>query len=326
MNSPLLSVCLITYNHADYIRDAIEGVLMQQASFPWELIIADDCSTDGTRNIVEEYANRYPRLIRLILQKTNVGAARNWMDLITGVTSKYLAYCEGDDYWTDPRKLQKQVDFLEGNPDYGLCYTRARQFDAVKGEYESGCFGRPFQSRNEILLSNLIPSLTIVARTDLYHRYIDEVKPQTRDWGMGDYPGWLWFAFNSRIHCMADITGTYRVAANGASHTLNRGRRYQFNVSAFNVADYFARKHCTESEYERFLEKRYLWLYLVAVRGNIPSGWEYAKRLQRLKHLGWKARLAVLLFHQFGLGRVVSGASGIFSRDGYARNAAGGLR
>jgi glycosyltransferase involved in cell wall biosynthesis len=326
MNSPLLSVCLITYNHANYIRDAIEGVLMQQASFPWELIIADDFSTDGTREIVEEYGARHPGLIRLILQETNVGAARNWMDLITAVTSKYLAYCEGDDYWTDPRKLQKQVDFLEANQSNGLCYTAARQYNAIKGKYDRGSFGRAFRNRDEILLRNLIPSLTIVARTDLYHRYLNEVRPQTRDWEMGDYPGWLWFAFNSRIHCMEDITGTYRVAANGASHTLNRGKRFHFNVSAFRVADYFARKHCTEREYERFLEKRYLWLYLTALKGNIPGGREYATRLQSLRHLGWKARLSVLLFHQLGLSQVFSRVFGTMSRNGYARNAAKGLR
>ncbi len=122
MKTPLLSVCLITYNHEKFIRQAIDGVLMQKVDFEWELIIAEDCSTDSTRAIVLEYKEKYPDFIKLILQEKNVGAAKNWMDLITTPKSKYIAYFEGDDYWTDPLKLQKQVDFLEANPDYVLCF------------------------------------------------------------------------------------------------------------------------------------------------------------------------------------------------------------
>lgn len=122
MELPLLSVCLITYNHEKFIRQAIEGILMQKVDFDWELIIADDCSTDNTREIIREYKQKYPNFIKLIFQDKNVGAAKNWMDLISSPKSKYIAYLEGDDYWTDPLKLQKQVDFLESNPDYVLCF------------------------------------------------------------------------------------------------------------------------------------------------------------------------------------------------------------
>jgi glycosyltransferase involved in cell wall biosynthesis len=110
---PLLSVCLITYNHVNYIEQAIEGVLMQKTNFAFELIIADDYSTDGTRDIIKNYKKKYPDLIKLILQKKNVGAAQNWIDLLNNPKTKYIAYFEGDDYWTDPYKLQKQVDCLE---------------------------------------------------------------------------------------------------------------------------------------------------------------------------------------------------------------------
>ena len=122
---PLLSVCLITYNHVKYIEQAIEGVMLQQVNFPWELIIADDCSTDGTREIVLRYQKKYPEIIKLILQEKNTGPTQNFMDLITYPSSKYIAYFEGDDYWTDPLKLQKQVDFLEANEDYSICFHEA---------------------------------------------------------------------------------------------------------------------------------------------------------------------------------------------------------
>lgn len=131
MDAPLLSVCLITYNHATYIRQAIEGVLMQQINFSWELIIADDYSTDGTREIVFEYHEKYPELIKIIPRSENVGAAKNWIELISFSRAKYIAYFEGDDYWTDPSKLQKQVDFLESNPSYGICWTKATYHDIL---------------------------------------------------------------------------------------------------------------------------------------------------------------------------------------------------
>ena len=134
MDIPLLSVCLITYNHVNYIKQAIDGVLMQKVDFAWELIIADDFSTDGTREIVLEYKNKYPDLIKLILQEKNVGAAQNFIDLITAPKSKYIAYFEGDDYWTDPLKLQKQVDFLESHEEFILCFHNAlvKQEDSSK--------------------------------------------------------------------------------------------------------------------------------------------------------------------------------------------------
>ncbi len=125
MSIPLLSVCLITYNHVKYIREAIDGVLMQKVNFSWNLIIADDFSTDGTREILLEYKEKYPEFIKLILQEKNVGAAQNWLDLLNAPESKYIAYFEGDDYWTDPLKLQKQVDFLEANEGYTLCFHNA---------------------------------------------------------------------------------------------------------------------------------------------------------------------------------------------------------
>jgi glycosyltransferase involved in cell wall biosynthesis len=122
---PLLSVCLITYNHKPYIRQAIEGVLIQKVDFPIELIIADDFSTDGTRDILVEYQEKYPDFIRLVLQERNVGPTQNWTDLITAPKAKYIAYFEGDDYWTDEQKLKKQVSILETDHTISIVSARA---------------------------------------------------------------------------------------------------------------------------------------------------------------------------------------------------------
>ncbi|MBL4707151.1 MAG: glycosyltransferase [Flavobacteriales bacterium] len=122
MSKLLVSVCIITYNHEKYIEEALSGVLMQKVNFDLEIIIADDCSTDGTRQIISKYKEKYPSTIKLIFQEKNVGAAQNWHDLIISPTGKYVAYFEGDDVWTDVNKLQTQVDFLEKNEEYSLCF------------------------------------------------------------------------------------------------------------------------------------------------------------------------------------------------------------
>jgi glycosyltransferase involved in cell wall biosynthesis len=118
----LLSVCIITYNHVNYIQQAIEGVLQQKVNFKFEIIIADDFSTDGTKEIILDYKKKFPSLISLILQPKNVGPLKNWLDLIKKPNSKYIAYFEGDDYWTDCFKLQKQIDFLEKYNEFVMCY------------------------------------------------------------------------------------------------------------------------------------------------------------------------------------------------------------
>jgi len=117
-----VSVHMITYNHQDYVKDAIEGVLMQKTDFPVELMISDDCSTDNTREIIARYAAKYPKVIKPVFRERNLGSMRNFVDTFQYCTGTYIAMCEGDDYWTDPLKLQKQVDFLKRNPSCRLCF------------------------------------------------------------------------------------------------------------------------------------------------------------------------------------------------------------
>src|SRR5690554_6580680 len=123
---PLVSICCITYNHEKYIRDAIEGFLMQKTTFPVEILIHDDASTDKTAQIVKEYAENHSDLIITIFQTENQYSQgiKPWPNFVfPRARGKYIALCEGDDYWTDPLRLQKQVGFLEGNEEYGLIHT-----------------------------------------------------------------------------------------------------------------------------------------------------------------------------------------------------------
>lgn len=125
MDYPRLSVVCLAYNAAPYIRQALDGFLMQKTRFPFEVLIHDDASTDGTADIIREYAERFPDIVRPVFQRENQfskGVAASSAFLWPLIRGKYVAMCEGDDYWTDPLKLQKQVDWLDAHPDSSVCF------------------------------------------------------------------------------------------------------------------------------------------------------------------------------------------------------------
>lgn len=121
-----VSVITITFNQRKYIGKALESILSQKTNFEFELIVADDCSTDGTDKIIREYTEKYPNIVKPILRSKNIGAWNNFVDALSNADGEYIALCEGDDYWTDLNKLQRQVDFLDKHPDYTICFHPVR--------------------------------------------------------------------------------------------------------------------------------------------------------------------------------------------------------
>jgi glycosyltransferase involved in cell wall biosynthesis len=167
MNQSLVTACLITYNQVKYVRQSIEGMLMQQTDFPWGIIVADDCSTDGTQEILKEYQAKDPDKITLLLQPANKGAMLNWIDLVTMPKSRYITLCEGDDYWTDPFKLQKQVDFLEANPEYVACFHPVKVVDAdgkeLRSSKNSFVHNRDL-TQDELIMGRVMSTLSLCYR------------------------------------------------------------------------------------------------------------------------------------------------------------------
>jgi glycosyltransferase involved in cell wall biosynthesis len=125
-----VSVCCVAYNQEKLIVPAIESFLMQQTTFNFEILIGDDCSTDSTREVIAGYCSKYPDKIKLVSGKTNVGLVRNLSRVMKHAKGEYIALCDGDDYWTDPLKLQKQVDFLSQNLQYVVCCHYSKVVDA----------------------------------------------------------------------------------------------------------------------------------------------------------------------------------------------------
>ena len=144
----LVDVIVPTYNQERYIGATIESIVTQKTNFPFRLFIGDDCSKDNTRAIISEYAAKYPHIVFPIFHPRNLGAVGNGYVLLSSLRSKYAAVCDGDDYWTDPYKLQKQVDFLEANPEFTMCFTDVEIIDELGSDIE------------HLIPENIFPKLT----------------------------------------------------------------------------------------------------------------------------------------------------------------------
>lgn len=240
----LVSIRCLVYNHEPYLRQCLDGFVMQKTNFRFEAIVHDDASTDGTAAIVKEYAEKYPDIIKPIFETENQyskrdGSIRRIMNNAICQTAKYIAFCEGDDYWTDPLKLQKQFDFMEANPEYGLVYTETIFYNQKKQRYEER-FGYPCNSFEDIIKKgNPIPTLTAMIHKGLLFKYLDEISPQTKNWKMGDYPLWLYCSINTKLKFINICSATYRVIQESASHSRDRKKMYEFELSRFNVDIFF---------------------------------------------------------------------------------------
>lgn len=180
MNQPLVAIHCLVYNHEPYLRDCFEGFVMQQTNFPFVAIVHDDASTDGSAAIIREYEEKYPDIIKPIYETENQwrkpdGSLTRIMNTaIEASGAKYVAMCEGDDYWTDPLKLQKQVDFMEMNPEYVLCCHRYKIYNQNDGTWDKDYVHQLFEiSPNGFSFSNqenfkvwITKTLTLLIRQD----------------------------------------------------------------------------------------------------------------------------------------------------------------
>src|SRR5262245_7894840 len=127
-DNPKVSVCMITYNHERYIAQALESALVQETTFPVEIVVGDDCSTDSTNSVLQDLRRRFPERVRLLDRSSNLGMNRNFADVLANCRGRYVALLEGDDYWTDTLKLQKQVDALDAHLEWAICFHTTHCF------------------------------------------------------------------------------------------------------------------------------------------------------------------------------------------------------
>lgn len=241
----IVSVCMITYNHEKFISEAIEGVLMQKTTFPIELIIGEDCSTDATRSICVDYKKNYPEIIKLQLPETNKGMMRNFIENMQAATGKYIALCEGDDYWTDPYKLQKQVDFLEVNEEYSFCFHDNITLNQKTGEKRIRIGERQIDRTvdlKSVIIENNFPTASLVFRNIIDWSNIPEWFRKT---AKGDYGLVVLLAEKGFGQFLPDVMTVYRIH-DGGVWSGNKQRSYHINedIKFYNfLYDYFSKPH-----------------------------------------------------------------------------------
>ena len=244
---PLVSVSCITYNHAKYIRQCLDGFIMQKTNFSFEVLIHDDASTDGTAEIIKDNEKRYPEIIKPIYEEENQwsrgrrGSAEFNFPRAVG---KYIALCEGDDYWIDPNKLQKQVDFLETHPEYSMCFHNAvEHFE--DGKYDDKLFSN-IEDRDysglEIYEDWIIPTASVVLRqgilyTDLYKKILNDNLII-----YGDTPLFLCCWHYGKIRGFYDVMSVYRRQKLGVTSNFNYENLAARVKHQYELASFFGEK------------------------------------------------------------------------------------
>ncbi len=256
MTEPLVSVMMITYNHAPFIAQAIEGVLMQKTNFPFELIIGEDCSTDGTREIVFEYQKKHQDIIRVITSNKNVGAMKNSSRTMKAGRGKYIAYCEGDDYWQSPDKMQKQVDYLESHPECGLVYSSYDVYHIesnkmIKDFIRYKKWEMPKSASINDIIENRggrslgILTCAVMIRRTLCNQIIesDPFIHQNDKFPMGDTQLWAEVATKAQLHYIPESLSTHNIMEESATRSKDIKKRLRFQISCAEAMLYLCQKH-----------------------------------------------------------------------------------
>jgi len=265
----MVYVSCTTYNHVPYIVDAMNGFIMQETNFPFVCGIIDDDSTDGEQEVIKKYLNEnfdledkniarheetedyvltfarhktnincyfavlYLKYNHYSIKKSKLPYVSQWRD-----NAKYIAICEGDDYWIDAQKLQMQVDFMDNNPGIGLCYTRTKYLynnnRMVEETIMDSC------DTMSLLKKNPIRTLTVMHKADLQRNYF--AFSQKNNLPTYDYPMFLWYSFFSKIGYISDITGVYRIVEESASHSKDATKVISFYELCMSVREFWIDK------------------------------------------------------------------------------------
>jgi glycosyltransferase involved in cell wall biosynthesis len=206
---PLVSVCIITYNHENYIRQAVESVLAQEINFPIEILIGEDLSTDSTRELVLELGKKYPQVIRTFLSPTNLGPNKNLAHLLQESRGRYIALLEGDDFWTSTQKLRKQTEFLEQHPECTICFHRVERYlqaeDRIVGVWPD--FDPPaITSLEDLLKLNYIHTCSV-----MYRNVVVRIPSGYTELPIGDWPLHVLHAQKGSIGFLAETLSRYRI-------------------------------------------------------------------------------------------------------------------
>ncbi len=248
MSNAMVSVCVFSYNHEKYLRQCLDGIVMQQVSFPFEVRVHDDASTDSSQEIIKEYQARFPDIIKPILQSQNQYSKERRIFknfILPWCEGEYIAFCEGDDYWTDPLKLQKQIDYMEAHPDCSMCFGNAIE------HWSDNTFPDKLFSHIEdrdytgVELSDqwLVPTASVVFRKSITQCELFDSFSSNRKLSYGDLPLWLTCATRGTIHGFSDTFSVYRRVNNGFMLSMNAQRRLSLGDTRVELFKLFGKEY-----------------------------------------------------------------------------------
>ena len=223
MEQPIVTVWCLAYNQKDFIRDALEGFVMQKTTFPFEVIVHDDASTDGTTTIVQEYARQYPDIIKPVIETENQwqkGGLKYIINIMNDNyrNGKYIAFCEGDDYWTAPQKLQQQVDFLENHPEYSMCFHSAKKKYETNTRAWINCENiedRDYDA-TDIFVNWTVPTASVMCRREGMEFYANLKHPER----IQNYDIFIFLscAMIGKLRGMHEQMSVYRIQGEGLTY------------------------------------------------------------------------------------------------------------
>ena len=253
MQEIMFSVVVITYNQEEYIAQTLDSILNQEHDYRYEIVIGEDCSTDNTKKIIEEYVSQYPEIIKPLYNNPNKGLINNYFNVINHCQGKYIMECAGDDYWL-PGKVKTQIEYMENHPDVGMCYGKAKFWSENKQKYEKKLFGSDIECFEKLLTTgNKVPALTVCLRKKLVERYVNEIQPQEKNWLMEDYPMWLWFSHECKVKFFNEVTAVYRALENSASHSVDVEKQFRFEKNTEEIKEFYSKIYSIR--YEAFADE-----------------------------------------------------------------------
>ena len=307
MEEPLVVVKSLAYNQERFLRQMLEGIVSQKTNFRFVAVVHDDCSTDGSRKIIEEYASRYPDIIIPMFEEENLwskqggGLGAKVNERVERTGARYICFCEGDDYWDAPDKLQMQVDFLESHPDFTMVYSKVRRFDDDKKEFRD-IWGGPYTQVEDLLAVNTVPTPGIMVRMSVWKDFLREVSPDSRNWLMGDYPMWLYMAIRGKVHFIDEPLAVYRIQSESACHSKSLRKTLNFRKNFFEISDFISDKfniRLDKEHSDRRLTEKYESLLVPAFLLRDKDIVEEARSFYTDHPMGMKQKL-VLNYPFFG--------------------------
>jgi glycosyltransferase involved in cell wall biosynthesis len=284
--APVISVAMIAYAQEAYVAEAVESVLMQQVDRPFELVVGEDCSPDRSREILSTYAAAHPTIVRLLPGAPRLGAQRNFVRTLKACRGKYVALLEGDDYWTDRRKLQRQADYLDAHPGCAMCFHNVEVRSPDRTVLYNAPDQKPISTLEDLLQQHFIATCSVMYRAGLFQDF----PAWFYSFPCGDWPLYIFNAEHGAIGYINEVMAVYRKHGTGLWSGLSGTERLEMRLKCYpTILAHVGRAH-ERTVRPVMSELHYLLALRHAKEGHVATAFGHAMRsilLAPLRRRSW---------------------------------------